>query len=342
VSLLTKIVSSAALPVALVLGAAGVSMVALGDAGDASRRVLARLAPVVREAGAAHESLAALGRLHARWIATGEPAYEGAWATRMASLDRRLVGLGRALETPRERRRLLKAIDAVARYRELVATDQGLRRLGVAALGRANAASVRVRRAIDAIPLAVQETARRAESRAGIVALHAWNVMVAGGMLAGALALVLSSWVGRRVARGLDRLTDCAVALERGRLDQPVDIGGRDELGCLAVALEALAAGLGERDRVCEDTIRRLGRDVAEPLATIRDATRALASDLDTFPTHAQTLVMLIGDAAEDLMRQADRIGVDPTRPALDAPHVPALPAPRALPAVITLGEKRS
>ena len=350
--LVTKIVSSAAIPVALVLGAAGTSMVALNDARDASRHVLARLAPVVREVGTANESIAALGRLHARWVLTGDPAYRTAWASREAALEQRLLELGSLLETASERRRLLKAQRAVTRYRAaLVASDdegERFRAHRVAAARRAGAASVRARRTIGAIAVEVKETAQQAESQAGATALQARNAMVAGALLAGALALLLSWWVGRRVARGLARLTAASGALERGRLDQPVAIGGRDELGRMAIAFESLAARLGERDRVCEDTIRRVGHDLAGPLRMICDATRALASDLTKLPMRDQTLVLLIGEAAEDLLRHADRIADDPTRPhappALEAPGVPALPAPRPLPALPALiaSEKHS
>jgi HAMP domain-containing protein len=344
VSLVSKIVSSAAIPVALVLGAAGASMVALDRAGEASRHTLARLAPIVDEVANAEETLAALGRLHARWVTIRDPAYEEAWTARMGSLEQSLHGLGGMLDPGPERRRWAKARLAVTRYRDLVATDEALRPLDVPALREATTARARARRALGAIPAEVQATAQQAERHAGSIAVQARNALVAGGLLAGAFALLLSGWIGRRVARGLDSLADASAALERGRLDQPVAIDGRDELARLAVAFEALAAGLGERDRVCEDTIRRLGQELVEPLRTICDATGALARDLRALPMHDQTLVLLIAEAAEDLRRHADRIAVDPSRPdarpALPAPPVGTLPARPALPALITFAGK--
>ena len=152
----------------------------------------------------------------------------------------------------------------------------------------------------------------------------------------------MSSWVGRRVAVGLRRLADATEALERGRLDQPVGVGGRDELGRLAIAFESLARELAERSRVADDTFHRLGHDLAEPLVTLRDATRVLAGELGTEPRQ-QRLAQLIGDAADDLVRRVDRITENPTAPkALEGPALALLRAPlRMLPEPASNDEER-
>jgi len=144
------------------------------------------------------------------------------------------------------------------------------------------------------------------------------------------------------MAVGLRRLADATEALERGRLDQPVGVGGRDELGRLAIAFESLAHELAERSRVADDTLHRLGHDLAEPLVTLRDATRVLAGELGAEPRQ-QHLAQLIGDAADDLVRRVDRITENPTAPkALEGPALTLLRAPlRMLPEPSTNDEER-
>jgi hypothetical protein len=143
----------------------------------------------------------------------------------------------------------------------------------------------------------------------------------------------------RRRAR---RLADATEALERGRLDQPVGVGGRDEMGRLALAFESLARELAERSRVADDTLHRLGHDLAEPLVTLRDATRVLAGELGAEPRQQQ-LAQLIGDAADDLVRRVDRITEHPTAPkALEGPALKLLDAPlRMLPEPMVNDEER-
>jgi HAMP domain-containing protein len=328
VSLAWKIVCSATIPVVVGLGAACMSLVALGGPAAESRRVVAVVGPTVREIAAADENLAALGRLHGRWIAIRSPTYEGRWATQMVALDERLRGLGASLETVPARRHLLKARRALARYRELAATDVdgrlALRELSVAGWRRAIATGGRVRRSLDAVDHELDEIVRRSEIAATVGSRRAWQAMAGIGVLAFALALLLSSWTGGRLVRGLRRLTDASEALERGRLDQPVAIGGRDELARLGGAFERLAHDWGERDRTCEDTVRRLVRDLSEPLVTVRDAARVLAVELpDRLDARQQSLVKHIGESAERLLHRVARIEDDPqVRPALPSPRV--------------------
>jgi signal transduction histidine kinase len=162
-----------------------------------------------------------------------------------------------------------------------------------------------------------------------------------GAAVAGVLAFALSSWVGRRVTVGLRRLADATEALERGRLDQPVGIGGHDEMARVALAFESLARELADRSRVADDTLHRLGHDLAEPLVTLRDATRVLADELDAEPRQQQ-LAQLIGDAADDLVRRVDRITENPTAPQLEGPALTLLRAPlRMLPEPAPNDEER-
>jgi HAMP domain-containing protein len=341
--LASKIVCCAAIPVVLIAVTAGRSLHAIGKAGDASDEALSQVAPAVQEVASMQESLAALGRLHGRWIVLQDPAYADAWTRRMAVLEARLATLRQRLETTTERRRLAKAERSLARYRTLVAAEDGaLRPMTVADRRRAVTAAVRARRAIGGIVREIDLQARRAKADAVATAERAWAALLFGAAVAGVVALALSSWVGRRVAVGLRRLAEATEALERGRLDQPVGVGGRDELGRVAIAFESLARELADRSHVADDTLHRLRHDLAEPLVTLRDATRVLAGELAAEPRQQQ-LASLIGDAADDLVHRVDRITEHPTAPrALEGPALTLLRAPlRMLPEPAPNDEER-
>jgi len=341
--LASKIVFCSAIPVVLLAVTAGRSLQAIDQAGDASDEALSQVAPAVQEVASMQESLGSLGRLQGRWIVLQDPAYANAWTQRMAVLEARLAALRQRLETTTERRRLAKAERSLARYRTLVAAEDGsLRPMTVADRRRAVTANVRARRAIGGIVREIDLQARRAKADAVATGERAWAALLFGAAVAGVLGLALASWMGRRVAVGLRRLADATEALERGRLDQPVGVGGRDELSHLAIAFESLARELAERTRVSDYTLHRLGHDLAEPLVTLRDATRVLAGELGAEPRQ-QHLAQLIGDAADDLVRRIDRITENPTAPrALEGPALTLLRTPlRMLPEPAMNDEER-
>src|SRR6185369_10085148 len=205
--LASKIVCCAAIPVALLAVTAGRSLHALAQAGDASDEALSQVAPAVQEVASMQETLGALGRLYGRWIVLQDPSYAAAWTQRMAVLEARLAALRQRLETTTERRRLAKAERSLARYRTLVAAEDGaLRQMTVADRRRAITAAVRARRAIGGIVREIDLQARRAKADAVATAERAWAALVFGAAVAGVMGLALSSWIGRRMAVGLRRL----------------------------------------------------------------------------------------------------------------------------------------
>jgi hypothetical protein len=330
VSLAWKIVLSAALPVGLLIAASTVSFRSLDAAGTAPRRALSRVAPVVREAAAAEEDLATLSRLHGRWSTFRDPAYEQVWARRAGRLDAHVRAMATWLETPPERRSLAKATTAIRRYRTLTADEDGgtvaLRLLSPAERPQALRADARARRALVGVGRALDATARATEAQAGVAERKSRATMRGAIGLAASLALLLSSWTAIQLVRRLRRLAYVSEALERGRLDEPVAIGGRDELGRLGVAFEALAHELRERDRVGEDLVRRLGHDLGEPLQTVRDIAHALAGELAHDGTSQQRrLAATIGDVTEHLLDRVAHLG-EVSHGVPEIPH--ARPAP--------------
>jgi adenylate cyclase len=78
------------------------------------------------------------------------------------------------------------------------------------------------------------------------------------------LSLVLAHQVATSIGRPLDSLKQFAARLGRGELDAHVDVRGQDVAGSLAASLDAMAAGLRERDRVKEVFGRYIATQVSD------------------------------------------------------------------------------
>jgi class 3 adenylate cyclase len=124
----------------------------------------------------------------------------------------------------------------------------------------------------------------------------AWQSLYAGGVLwrtlAQTLAVILLS-IGlaaafaRRIGLPLRGLTEAALAVAAGDLEQDVSVGGRGEVGALSQAFEAMVAGLRERERIRET----FGRFVSDEVAT-----RALAEGGGVLGGDARTVSILFSD----------------------------------------------
>lgn len=332
-SLAGKIVCSVALPVLLLAWATWLNLRALEHASAESRHALARIGPAVHQADEVGDALEALARLQTRWSTLDEPAYGVAWEARLARLEASVAVFRTTLESVWEAKLGDEAAHAIARYRALSSTTTDgsveLRALTIAERRRAGHATARARRAFDDLVTGLTAAARRMDANAAIVAARAWDATVAGASLAALLAILLSSLIGWRIVRGLGRLTDASVALERGRLDQPVAIVGGDELARLATAFESLATGLQERDRISEQTLLRVGRDLAEPLMRVRDAAALLAADVpERLDSPECRLIASIAQATDELLRRIAGMGDATPRSLLPPAEPRALEAP--------------
>jgi hypothetical protein len=310
VSLASKIVLSAGLPVALLLGATGIGFRHLAATDAATRRTLRHVVEVVRETGAVDEIAAAAMRLHDRWSAFRDPVYERMWSDRLDEIDRRLGALARVLESDAGRRRLASATASFARYRTLASSGRD----GVVRLRAPSSAILRTvaraRRRLAGIAPGLEATARAVRTHARSIERDTFEQLRAVAVLVTLLAILLSGSAALHVMRATRRLAWATEALERGRLDEPIAIRGRDALARLGSALEALAFELRERDRVGDALMCRLGDDLDDSLRSIRATTHTLADELASAGTsQQQRLAQAIGEDAEHLLHRAARIG---------------------------------
>jgi serine phosphatase RsbU (regulator of sigma subunit) len=73
-----------------------------------------------------------------------------------------------------------------------------------------------------------------------------------------ALAAVLAAqWVSRLLSKPVEQMVAATQRISQGRFDEPVNVQRDDELGTLAGALNEMAVGLKERQRLREEKVKR-------------------------------------------------------------------------------------
>ena len=101
------------------------------------------------------------------------------------------------------------------------------------------------------------------------------NLIIAAA-LAGALALLLSLLVSRRITGPLEELTDAAGDVSAGNLDVRVSPRGDDEVAALAAAFNSMADRLARDEQWRRDMTSDLSQELRKPLATIQSRVEAI------------------------------------------------------------------
>jgi signal transduction histidine kinase len=96
------------------------------------------------------------------------------------------------------------------------------------------------------------------------------------GITVTAVIFVLLMW---RLRPALQHLESGARAFGAGHLEHRVHVGGRDELAQLAIAFNAMARELSEKQAALEESRAGLGRAVAERTAELKEANAALSAE---------------------------------------------------------------
>ncbi len=121
------------------------------------------------------------------------------------------------------------------------------------------------------------------ERPAGAIFLHApvfgvqaalariYHLFWLAALAASAVALGLSLWLSRRLARPLHEMSEAAQELARGRFDRRVAADGADdEIGRLAASFNHMAAQLGNLERLRREFIANVSHELRSPLTSMR------------------------------------------------------------------------
>jgi serine phosphatase RsbU (regulator of sigma subunit) len=81
--------------------------------------------------------------------------------------------------------------------------------------------------------------------------------IVAITMIAALVAVLAARWVSRLLSKPVEQMVAATQRISQGRFDEPVNVQREDELGALAGALNEMAVGLKERQRLREEKVKR-------------------------------------------------------------------------------------
>ena len=103
-----------------------------------------------------------------------------------------------------------------------------------------------------------------------VAAVRTGIPLVPAAIGAAVLALVLVQILARGLTRPLREMAQASRALRRGRFDVRVHEGGRDEVGELARAFNAMAAELAEVDRQRRDLVANVSHELRTPITALQ------------------------------------------------------------------------
>jgi signal transduction histidine kinase len=124
--------------------------------------------------------------------------------------------------------------------------------------------------------------------------------LIVAGLIGLAVALVMGYALASMHARRIRRLERAAERIARGRFDEPVADGGRDELGELARAFDTMRVRLEKLDRARSEFIANASHELRTPLFSLGGFLELLADEELDEATRAEFL--------ETMREQVDRL----------------------------------
>jgi signal transduction histidine kinase len=111
---------------------------------------------------------------------------------------------------------------------------------------------------------------------------HTLRLLAAVSGVVFGLGWLGAAWLARGLTRPLERLAEGAQAVARGRWDHRLNSDRRDELGALARTFDAMAARLGELDRMKNDFVANVTHELRSPLSAIESSVNVILEGLRT------------------------------------------------------------
>lgn len=313
--LATKIFLTSALVIVALAVVGILSLGAIGRLVSVNREITTQTVPALRLATAARDAMSVLARMEARLVVMRDVRYARGWNERAAALDDDLRRLRDMVKTEREREALAAATTGFVEYRAIVERTQAeLARpdpptsappdppSGEAVAERVEAHLEKLVEAIHARMVAAQAEAKRLEDRT-------WASVLAATGSAVVLALLGTGFVALRVTRSLRALSAATGAVAAGALRAPIPVGGRDEIGELARAFEAMAAQLRQMDEMKDEFFAKMSHELRSPLTSVREASQLLRDEVPGPLNPKQVrLVDIIGRSSDRLLRLVNQI----------------------------------
>ncbi|WP_245767579.1 sensor histidine kinase [Stigmatella erecta] len=163
---------------------------------------------------------------------------------------------------------------------------------------------------VPGTPWTVVVISRLRQAFAPVTRLSA--IVVAVALLAGAVALLLSQWVGRDVAQRLDALRDGFSALKTLSLKQPIPARGDDEVAQLTAGFNEMAARIEQTQQELREAVSIRDQFLSMASHELRTPLTPLKATLELLLRQAQENPVIPLErqrsTLERLRRQVDRL----------------------------------
>ena len=101
-----------------------------------------------------------------------------------------------------------------------------------------------------------------------------------GGLIAIAIALILSFFLSRRILSPIRALTNSAKRLAKGDFSQRVQIDGRGEVGELALTFNSMASDLDRAEKLRRNIVADVAHELRTPLSNVAGYLEAIRDDM--------------------------------------------------------------
>jgi len=298
--------------VIVVLAAVGViSLRAVGRLVSVNREIAVETLPALRMSASVRDAMPPLERLQARYIVLRDRRYADLWRESAEQVRVNLARLETLIHTDREKAHLGAAIDAFEGYRAVVASEHARIKADPHAVlepgGRGLADQVETH--LERLQEATYARVVRAQSEVARLERRTWTGVVAALATALVLALAATAIIALRITRSVRRLSEATAAVAAGSFREPIPVVGRDELGVLARAFNAMASRLRQLDEMKEEFFAIFSHELRSPLTSVREAAHLLADGVPGPLTAKQArLVEIIGRSSDRLLRLVNQI----------------------------------
>jgi signal transduction histidine kinase len=146
------------------------------------------------------------------------------------------------------------------------------------------------------------------------------QALLLAALAAAIVSIFLTILLSRRILRPVEALTAAARRMEAGDLAQRVDARGRDEIGDLARAFNAMAERRATADRLRQDLVSDVAHELRSPVTNLRCQIEALEDGLaqptpealGSLAEEVTLLTTLIEDLQELALAEAGQLEIEP------------------------------
>ena len=145
------------------------------------------------------------------------------------------------------------------------------------------------------------------------------NYLWAAGLGTGALALVLSFFLARQITSPVQRLTAATRSIARGDFSHRVEVKGKDEIGELGEAFNAMGDALAKNEALRRQMVADVAHELGTPVAVIQATLEGVLDGVlplnreQMESVHQETILLarLVSDLRELSLAEAGELRLD-------------------------------